>query len=135
MNESLCNVNVVKFQILRSNNWDDGPSVCTDQCGTEGGTVTVVDVLWHVEVLYDEASFESWDLTWDGVAFDRIYIPVWKDVVVGCEVWLIPYFETIQFPQDIPFLLSIGYPEGSEVRGHCSALVCWIWLKHINTVK
>ena len=57
LNECLCKVNAVKFQILRSSNGDDGPSGCTARCGAE--SVIVVDVLLHFETLYDQASFES----------------------------------------------------------------------------
>ena len=51
LNECLCKVNAVKFQILRSSNVDDGPSGCTARCGAE--SVIVVDVLLHFEALYD----------------------------------------------------------------------------------
>ena len=57
LNECLCKVNAVKFQILRSSNGDDGPSGCTARCGAE--SVIVVDILLHFEALYDQASFES----------------------------------------------------------------------------
>ena len=57
LNECLCKVNAVKFQILRSSNGDDSPSGCTAQCGAE--SVIVVDVLLQFEALYDQASFES----------------------------------------------------------------------------
>jgi len=57
LNECLCKVNAVKFQILCSNNGDDVPSGCTARYGAE--SVIVVDVLLHFEALYDEASFES----------------------------------------------------------------------------
>ena len=55
LNECLCKVNAVKFQILISNG-DDGTSGCTAQCGAE--CVVIVDVLLHFEALYDEVSFE-----------------------------------------------------------------------------
>ena len=57
LDECLCKVNAVKFQILRSSSGDDGPSGCTARCGAE--SVIVVDVLLHFEALYDQASFES----------------------------------------------------------------------------
>ena len=53
LNECLCKVNAVKFQILRSSNGDDGPSGCTTRCGAE--SVIVVDVLLHFEALYNQA--------------------------------------------------------------------------------
>ena len=61
LNECLCKVNAVKFQILCSRNGDDGLSGCTALCGAEG--VVVVNVLLHFEALYDEARFESRHLT------------------------------------------------------------------------
>jgi len=57
LNECLCEVNAVKFQILRSSNGDDGPRGCTARCGAD--SVIVVDILLHFEALYDEVSFES----------------------------------------------------------------------------
>jgi len=57
LNECLCKVDNVKFQILCSCNRDHGPSGCTARCGAEG--VVVVDVLLRFQALYDEASFES----------------------------------------------------------------------------
>ena len=57
LNQCLCKVNAVKFQILRSSSGDDGPSGCTAQCVAE--SVIVVDVLLHFEALDDQASFES----------------------------------------------------------------------------
>ena len=53
LNECLCKVNAVKFQILRSSNGGG----CTAWFGAE--SVFEVDVLLHFEALYDQASFES----------------------------------------------------------------------------
>ena len=56
LNECLCKVNTVKFQTPCSSNGDDCPSGCTALRGVGG--VVIVDVLLHLEALYDDVNFE-----------------------------------------------------------------------------